>query len=679
MKKWVVCGATLLLSLCLGACGFVGFRPDSEIETPGTGEAAGAYSVSVMVEETEGLRVTGENPVVVKAGEGISIPVELAPGYKIDHLGEGARYENGAVVLDEVWFPTTVVPVTRTLKEFYFFVSNNSMNGKLTASVEMGNVTEDTLVRISVEPKTGYYFLGFSKDAELAKGGELVSSGTEYEMPLTEDTKLYANYYYTGDGRLIVYYGNGADQTSLYDVFSNKSHYILPHTLANTGKFTREGYVLLGYNTAPDGSGTYYGTGWNILLPEKESPVLYAQWLAETPAERFTYKIVKNEVTITGYDGDDEIVVIPETIEGLPVTTLATNALLAEDFHTLYISRNIKTIETGAVKSCNKFEKLYFCDNVLNVSNDSFYKCASFKTLYMLACMAPRYTSGRNGNYQIKFQRLMTAQSPKLVIHSGSNVAYGVDSALLEQEIGHRYNVVNYGCNASTPASFYTEVIAHFIQPGDVVLMAPEANMYQYGYNEMNTTTWQIFEGAYDAYSLVDIRNYTKVFDSFASFNAARYKGTPRTYENYSSETVNSYGDYIKLKVGTASNTQNAINKYIANGGQGSRTLMYSFPYVENINRSLDMVKAAGGKVYYTFAAVMRISLKASDQTTAAMALYKKAVADNLHGTVISDPMTYAMDEKYFFNSEHHLNTEGSRIRTKNLAGDLLAQFAKEK
>ena len=106
---------------------------------------------------------------------------------------------------------------------------------------------------------------------------------------------------------------------------------------------------------------------------------------------------------------------------------------------------------------------------------------------------------------------------------------------------------------------------------------------------------------------------------------------------------------------------------------------MYSFPYVENINRSLDMVKAAGGKVYYTFAAVMRISLKSSDQTTAAMALYKKAVADNLHGTVISDPMTYAMDEKYFFNSEHHLNTEGSRIRTKNLAGDLLAQFAKEK
>ena len=137
MKKWVVCGATLLLSLCLGACGFVGLRPDSEIETPGTGEAAGAYSVSVMVEETEGLRVTGENPVAVRAGEGISIPVELAPGYKIDHLGEGARYENGAVVLDEVWFPTTVVPVTRTLKEFYFFVSNNSMNGKLTASVKM--------------------------------------------------------------------------------------------------------------------------------------------------------------------------------------------------------------------------------------------------------------------------------------------------------------------------------------------------------------------------------------------------------------------------------------------------------------------------------------------------------------------------------------------------------------
>jgi hypothetical protein len=36
------------------------------------------------------------------------------------------------------------------------------------------------------------------------------------------------------------------------------------------------------------------------------------------------------------------------------------------------------------------------------------------------------------------------------------------------------------------------------------------------------------------------------------------------------------------------------------------------------------------------------------------------------------------MDYKYFYNSIYHLNTEGSRLRTKWLAQDILAQLAKE-
>ena len=319
-------------------------------------------------------------------------------------------------------------------------------------------------------------------------------------------------------------------------------------------------------------------------------------------------------------------------------------------------------------------------DTVRAISDSAFSGCTNFKTLYMLACMEPRYCASRNGNYMVKYQRLITAESPKLVIHSGSNTSYGIDSALLEELLGNRYSVVNYGCNQGTPACFYYDVIADFIQEGDVVVHAPEIYNYQWGYNEMNTTTWQIFEGAYDAFIHVDIRNYFNVFNSFNSFNASRYTMTPRSYENYSSETVNKYGDYIKEKIGSGG-IQSTINNLLANGGKGSRDMdpnYLSQSYVANLNREFDNITAAGGKVYITFCSVMKIELNQASQGIERQTAYKNAVIKNVHGTVISEPGTYVMDYKYFFNSIYHLNTEGSQVRTRWLAQDILAQLAKE-
>ena len=46
----------------------------------------------------------------------------------------------------------------------------------------------------------------------------------------------------------------------------------------------------------------------------------------------------------------------------------------------------------------------------------------------------------------------------------------------------------------------------HTANEGDILVLAPEINKFQFGYSEINTTLWQIFEGAYDAFSCVDIR-----------------------------------------------------------------------------------------------------------------------------------------------------------------------------
>ena len=679
MKRvWVICLAVLSCAIFLTGCLGITDKIAEEIRESKT------MTVSVMLQEAEGLSVKSENPVAVKPGESATFEVEIAQGYKIDTLSNGAVYENGVVTLSEVRYPTTVEPRTRTLNNFLMTVTNNPEHGKIRSTVAGGKVKEDTEVTLSVSPGEGMVFLGYSLGASASAGAEIVCTTPEYTFCMREEVEVFTNYYNVGDGRLIIYDSNGGDQPKQYDAFSNSSHYICPHALINTDYFTREGYVLYGYNTAADGSGVYYGPGWNIIMPEDASVplTLYAQWMPVTEKEAFTYTVneTKKTITITGYTGNHETVVIPETIDGYPVTTVNKGSFKNGSFKTLYISKNIQTFNNSAVINCKKLETLYLCDTVRLIQDAAFEQCTNLQTLYMLACMEPRYPSSRNGNYMVKYQRLITAPSPKLVIHSGSNTSYGIDSALLESELGNRYSVVNYGCNQDTPACFYYDVIADFINEGDVVVHAPEIRNYQWGYNEMNTTTWQIFEGAYDAFIHVDLRNYKSVFTSFTTFNGSRYTMTPRTYEHYSGETVNKYGDYIKEKIGSGG-IQSTINDRLAKGGQGTRDMDPGYltqSYVANLNREFDNIAAAGGKVYITFCSVMKIDLNKASQGIERQTEYKNAVIRNIHGTVISDPGTYVMDYKYFFNSIYHLNTVGSQLRTRWLAKDILAQLAKE-
>ena len=679
MKKYTLfflwmLGSVLLLTGCLGIADHV---IDENQEHP-------PMMVSVMLQDAEGMTVKGQNPVLVEVGTNASFDVELTTGYKIDSLSHGAVYENGTVTLNEVKYPTTVEVGTRPIRKYMMTVTNNAEMGKIRSSVAGGMVKEDTEITLSVSPAEGVVFLGYTVGASAAAGADIVCTTPEYTFSLAENTEVFTNYYNVGDGRLIIYDSNGGDQAHQYDAFSNSSHYICPHALINTKYFTREGYVLYGYNTKADGSGTYYGPGWNIIMPEDASvPVtLYAQWFPATEKEAFTYEVnsTKKTITITGYQGNHEMVVIPETIDGYPVTSVSKGTFTNCSFKSLYISKNILSFNTGAVSNCKQFETLYMCDTVRLIMDASFTNCPNLQTLYLLACMDPRYPNSRNGNYMVKYQRLITAESPKLIIHSGSNTSYGIDSAMLEEHLSNRYSVVNYGCNQDTPACFYYDVIADFVNEGDVVIHAPEMRNYQWGYNEMNTTTWQIFEGAYDAFIHVDIRNYKNIFSSFSSFNGSRYTMTPRSYEDYSSQTVNKYGDYIAEKIGSGP-IQGTINNLLAQGGVGSMNMDPNYlkqSYVANLNREFDNIAAAGGKVYITFCCTMKINLNKVSQGIERQTEYKNAVIKNIHGTVISDPGTYVMDYQYFYNSIYHLNTVGSQLRTRWLAKDILAQLAKE-
>ncbi len=661
MKKYILAVILILAALVVAGC------------VAGGELLAEELYLTVVLTDGEGYTITSPNPQKILAGGSAKFNIEVDPAYIIDEVGAGALLQDGAIVLENVNYPVTVEVSSRLREEYTYQTIYDVRYGKLTSSEESRRVLEGTEVTLTATPNAGAMFLGYSIGGYLKNGGEIVGYSTEYTFTVDKNIRLYANYAEEGS-RIVIYDSNGgavvnSSMEQIYVEIAN-SRYICPNALYDGGNFSREGYVLYGYNTEPDGSGRYYGLGWNIVMDENVVN-LYAQWMKETDPSSFRYKISGGKVQITGYTGNDETVVIPESIDGNPVTSIAPGAFTKCNFSTMYFSKNLFQIADNAIVSCTNFKTLYFSDSIFVITDKFYQSCPNFSTLYMNAVNPPRYMTSRNGNYQVKFERLITAPGKKLIITAGSNCAYGVISEQLMEGLGGEYSVVNYGCNQSTPAAFYIEVASKFINEGDILLHVPEIINYQWGYNEINTTHWQIFEGAYDAFSYIDIRSYIKVFSSFSAFNSARQLRAVNTYEQYSSETVNIYGDYIKEKKGqTYTPSSMKYNLDVARINNS---------YNVYLNRALDMVSAAGGRCYISFAAINYEAVNATSRTKAQQDKYMNAAAEYIHATVISTPGDYIMENKYFFNSDYHLNTEGAVIRTNMLIRDIKAQFAKEK
>lgn len=612
------------------------------------------------------------------------------------------------LTLNAVWFPTTVKMDThrKHLCEVQFASANEEF-GTIESTLENGTYWSETEVTLTATPKKGYLFVGFSLNAHTAYGGEIISSENPYTFTLDTKGTYYANFIeewidpaatvtVPKDKWVLIYHTNGGvlnesgDEGMKTVQFSSK-YYHCPNTLANRDYFSREGYVLIGYNTEKDGTGTYYAPGWNVIMPERGAISLYCMWMKEASPDDFEYTTdVTGRATITRYKGDDETVVIPLAFGKRKVGTIKENAFANnKKVKTVVIHQNVTTIENNAFANCTALSTLYLSDTVSSMKDEAFSGCTALSTVNLMAVYSPNYPSGRNGTYAIKFEWLMTAPGNKIVITSGSNSAYGINSPEMEKQLkaaGYDYSVVNYGTNASTPANFYIEVVSNFIKEGDILIHEGEYNNYQWGYNEINNTLWQIFEGAFDAFSLVDIRHYTKFFTSFAAFNAGRNQKTTFTYETYTSDTVNSYGDYSKNKTGYTSDYKKSVDECIANGSKGSTTIKSTInainnaAYLAEINRVFDLVTANGGDVLISFPAINKICLNLDSQTEngTLQKQLEQLVDTKINGTRISRVATYIMDTQYFYNSHYHLGSEGAIVRTTNLVKDLVNYLKKK-
>ena len=688
MKKLIYFLFVMIFSLSvLASCGAGG--GDDESKGDGSSDVGKLTEVTVRV-IIKGEGVSVENGIfTARDGDTLEIPLTFSEGYTFKSASVPGEYdyERGAYVISPVTLSISRVEIEAKRTDAYDFSAHLAKGD--TVSTPNGSYAEGTTVT-AVSANTGASFIGWTFGKSFSDGGAIVSSDRTFTFRLCGDysfdnrtIKIYANYttenvyYYNLNGGEVNPNSTNMKNTSYYTATVNGdvvqvtlgAKYFEVVETASTfyddATFTREGYVLVEYNTKPDGTGEGYNTGAKFQIDQQDGiPVLYCIWQKEADQQSFTYREVNNTrpgssltvpfwktsgLQITEYLGNEKIVAIPNKIGDQYVISIDSGAFKNKDVETVIFGRYILEVKDGAFVNCDKIRTIYYSDGI-TYATDDFLDDASkknFKELRINAVMPPKRSHDQwMGRFAIKLTRVMsTADTKRVIMFGGSSVYEGMSStymeALLNGGESGEYSFINFGIVRHYTIMFYIDAIEHYTKEGDVVVMSPENHVRAMGDTTFDANSIGCAEGMYPSLMrYIDASKYSRIFTSLSEFNRNRAAQSPTRYEdilaveNGKSAGHNRYGDQLanyskrsimRNEVGCVSYTDtymitfndriksNAAPNWTAEDAatqdwkDPNNVTWCSFAeprYADQVNRIIREIKATGATTLFSYAPV---------------------------------------------------------------------------
>lgn len=589
-----------------------------------------------------------------------------------------------------------------------------------TAQTQTAAVTPGQSVNFTLTPADGYTLTGADYP-----GASLTRTGAAYILTLP-DVRYSVAVAVTAEKSDTVLYYNDNCGGGWVTVPVTASHLRL-NTAIDDALFTRPGYTLTGWNTAPDGSGQAVGLGSRT----EPGARLYAQWAAQNDAAEFTYTVENDAAAITGWQGGGEVLVIPDTLGGAPVVEIAAGAFADAPCKTVIFPDTLRRVQPGAF-SGSAAESVTLFDNLQQISDYVFEDCTSLQTLYINAATAPVYSGSYYAAFADKYDRLLSlADTQKLVLFSGSSARFGYDSAALDAALPH-YEVVNMGVFAYTNALPQLELIRAQMRPGDLLaaesdkprlilvggsaaafgvdsaLLARELPDYQpvnFGlYAALGTRVmldlsikelhpgdlvvimpeqqrqalsdtvgadafWQAVDGDFSALACLHARDFGPLLGAFPRFAGAKFRyfltGAPSPDGVYRRGSFNAVGDVV--------NPLCSVN-IMPDGYDTTMPVrfdpsMLDTDFRDALNAYTAQAESVGAVVLYHFPPMNVLAVaNAEDIDT-----YADHLQSQLTAPLAGDPHACVMDAGWFYDTNFHLNMSGKTAFTRQLIRDLKA------
>ena len=287
--------------------------------------------------------------------------------------------------------------------------------------------------------------------------------------------------------------------------------------------------------------------------------------------------------------------------------------------------------------------------------------------------ISPVYDDTFVGELGEKYDRLNSLDGEKIVVVGGSSVAFGLDSAALEREVG--MPVVNFGLYANLGTKLMLDLSRSGVGEGDIIVLAPEMNDQTLSLYFNSETTMQALDGNFKMLKSIDSENYESLIGASWKFASDKLGYTligaaPENSGAYSKQWFNTYGDNTYDRpynvMSTVTKTITLDYKYDADDG----TVTEYEEFIDYVNEYVEFCTGRGATVYFSFPPMNKASMTDENTEESIYAFYDN-LSSSLHCRVISNVNDYILDEGYFFDSEFHLNNAGVNIRTAQLADDL--------
>lgn len=266
-----------------------------------------------------------------------------------------------------------------------------------------------------------------------------------------------------------------------------------------------------------------------------------------------------------------------------------------------------------------------------------------------------------------KLERLNSIDEEKIVIIGGSSVAFGIDSALIEEELGKP--VVNFGLYAAIGTLAMMELAKPSIKAGDVVIISPELDPQTLSMYFSSEWTLKSLDGHYS--DIWSFKNDLKMRLFGGMWKHAQQKLTLMQDEIsdpkgvYNAKNFNKYGDIVWDR------PENVMTSYYETEDIKlirAQKDVVSADFIDYVNGYVRYCRLRGAEVYYSYAPMNELAVASTPEEVFE---FEQFLADALDCEIIGFADTYIMDAGYFYDTNYHLNNAGVTYRTRRLIEDI--------
>lgn len=252
---------------------------------------------------------------------------------------------------------------------------------------------------------------------------------------------------------------------------------------------------------------------------------------------------------------------------------------------------------------------------------------------------------------------LKDTSSNRLLLVGGSNLAFGIDSELLEDESGLK--VHNLGLQRGLGLPYMLAQADRVVQPGDKIIFSLEYDFF-YEKNLSGTTPMLIMEhdpnelNHFTAYD--DLARIGRFFPSFfrIKVNQKLFGGSDQVNPIYNADAFNNYGDVI---------SHLGQPQKIKNPDYNVFELDRANKNLDRLNRWIKSHPEVG--CYFSFPPMMQSKFLEYEDEIKQLELDLK---NQLNCTILRSATDAAYPDDLFFDTVYHLNGNGREANSNDIA-----------